>query len=55
MPRSERNTAGLKGREYVIDPEVGMSRNEMSNRIIQSIDDIFENFKTRNRYELHLV
>ena len=55
MPRSERNTAGLKGREYVIDPEVGMGRNEMSNRIIQSIDDVFENFKTRNRYELHLV
>lgn len=55
MTRSERENAGSKGREYVINPEVGMSRNEMSNRVIQSIDGIFENFKTRNRYELHLA
>jgi len=27
----------------------------MSERIVESIEGIFENFKTRNRYELHLA
>jgi len=34
---------------------VRMSREHMSIRIIESIDTMFENFKPRNRYELHLV
>lgn len=54
-PRENRTQAGLEGREYVMNPEVGMSRHDMSNRIVESIDGIFENFTPRNRYELHLA
>lgn len=54
-PKEERQSAGLKGRDYIMNPEVGMSRELMSERIVHSIDGTFENFKTRNRYELHLV
>jgi glycosyltransferase involved in cell wall biosynthesis len=55
VPREQRKAAGLKGRAYAMSEEVGMSREHMSNRIIKSIDTMFENFKPRNRYELHLV
>lgn len=55
IPREQRKAAGLKGRQYAMSEEVGMSREHMSNRIIESIDTMFENFKPRNRYELHLV
>jgi glycosyltransferase involved in cell wall biosynthesis len=55
MSKEDRIKCGLKGREYILNPEVGMSRELMSERIVESIEGIFENFKTRNRYELHLA
>jgi hypothetical protein len=55
MSKEDRSKCGLKGREYIMNPQVGMSRELMSERIVESIDGIFQNFKTRNRYELHLV
>jgi len=54
-PKEERDTAGIKGREYIMSKEVGMSRESMSERLVQSIEGVFENFTPRNRFELQSV
>lgn len=54
-PREERKSAGLKGREYAMSKEVGMSRELMCERVVESIEGCFDNFTPRNRYELHLA
>jgi len=55
MPKEERKAAGLKGRDFAISKEVGMSREFMCERVVESIDGCLQNFTPRNRYELHLV
>lgn len=52
-PKEERVSAGLKGRQFIMNPEVGMSKQNMSERVVKSINDTFENFQTRKRFELH--
>jgi glycosyltransferase involved in cell wall biosynthesis len=54
-PKEERKSAGLKGAEFIKDPEVGMSRENMCDRVIESIEGCFQNWTPRNRFELHLV
>jgi len=53
--KEDRTFAGLKGREFIMNVEVGMSRNNMCERISTSIKDTFENFTSRKSFELHLV
>jgi len=53
--KSDRVFAGLKGREFMMKPEVGMSRFNMCERISKSINDTFENFVPRKSFELYLV
>ncbi len=55
LSREERKSIGLKGRDYIMSPEVGMSRKNMSKRIIDSIDNTLKNFTPRKRFELHKV
>jgi len=54
-PKEERKSAGLKGVEFINNPEVGMSRNNMCQRVVDSIEGCFQNWQPRNRFELHLV
>lgn len=54
-PKEERKSAGLKAREFVMNPEVGMSRSNMCQRIIDSVEGCFQNFTPRTRFELHLA
>lgn len=54
-PKAERKASGIKGREYIMNPEVGMSRQLMCERVVESVEDCFKNFTPRNRYELHLA
>jgi glycosyltransferase involved in cell wall biosynthesis len=53
--KEDRKSAGLKGRDFILDPKVGMSRENMANRIIESINNTFDTFTTRKRFELHLA
>lgn len=53
--KEDRKSAGLKGRQFLLDERVGMSRENMSKRIIQSINNTFDTFTTRKRFELHLA
>jgi glycosyltransferase involved in cell wall biosynthesis len=54
-PKEERKAAGIKGREFATSKEVGMSRELMCERVVESIDGCLQNFTPRNRYELHLA
>jgi glycosyltransferase involved in cell wall biosynthesis len=53
--KEERKNAGLKGREYIMNPDVGMSRKLMCERIVESVEGCLQNFTPRNHYELNLV
>jgi len=55
MPKEERKSRGMLGREYILNPEVGMSKDEMGKRIIESIDNTFNVFKPKEKFELILA
>ena len=55
IPRDERKERGKLGRQFIMDKEVGMSRELMAERLIDSIDNVLTNFKTRERFELFLA
>jgi dihydropteroate synthase len=50
-----REQAGAKGREFVLDPEIGMSTKNMSKNFIKDMDACFENFEKRERFTLFEV
>jgi len=51
----ERVDAGALGREFVLDPETGMSTKNMSNNFIKDMDSCFEKFEKRDRFTLYEV
>lgn len=53
--KEERKIAGMKGREFIMNNEVGMSSENMANRIYKSITDTFDNFVPRKKFELYLA
>lgn len=53
--KEERLAAGLMGRQFIMNPEVGMSRQLMCERVVESIEGCFNNFEPRKRFELHLA
>lgn len=53
--REERVSAGMKGVEYIKNPAVGMSRENMCQRVVDSIEGCFQQWQPRNRFELHLA
>jgi glycosyltransferase involved in cell wall biosynthesis len=55
MSKEDRKSAGLNGREYIMNETVGMSSDNMANRIIYSINNTFDTFTPRKRFELHLA
>jgi glycosyltransferase involved in cell wall biosynthesis len=54
-PKEVRITAGLKGVEFIKNPEVGMSRDNMCQRVVDSIEGCLNNFTPKNRFELYLA
>ncbi len=52
-PKEERISAGLKGREYLLKEEVGMSAKLMSNRFVDHMEMAFEKWTPRERFTLH--
>ena len=53
-PKEQRKIMGQKGREYIMNPEVGMSKEEMAKRIIDSVDNSINTFTPKNKFELIL-
>jgi glycosyltransferase involved in cell wall biosynthesis len=52
MSKEERTSRGLKGREYFLSPETGLSAKSMGNNFIKDINTMFENWTPRTRVEL---
>jgi glycosyltransferase involved in cell wall biosynthesis len=52
MEEDERKRRGLLGRKWVTSAESGMSMKSMTNKIIQSIDHLFDNWEGREAYEI---
>lgn len=52
LPKEERLRRGLKGREWVMSEESGMSVPAMANKVIDVIDKGFETFVPREKYDL---
>ena len=51
-PKEERKKAGLKGREFCLMEETGLSAKNMGKRFINDINTVFKKFKPRKRYEM---
>jgi len=51
MTREERKTLGLKGREWATSEEAGFTAEIMTQRVIEGIDQTFEEFTPRKNYE----
>ena len=52
MSREERDRRGLAGREWVTSEESGMSAPAMCKNVIEAIDEAFDKFTPRPRYEV---
>ena len=55
MGREERDRCGLKAREWVTSDESGMSARQMCENVIDAMDETFEKFTPRSRFDLHKV
>jgi hypothetical protein len=55
MPKEEREAKGLLAREWVTSDESGMSARQMCENVIDAMDESFEKFTPRPRFELHKV
>jgi len=54
-PKEERVAAGRKGVEFIKNPEVGMSRDNMCQRVVDSIEGCFQNWQPAKRFDLHMI
>ena len=48
----DRKQRGLKGREWAISDEAGFTSKHQAKRVINAIDELFETWKPREKYEL---
>ena len=52
MPDDELKKAGMLGREFVLDPEVGMTAAEMNRRFIHDIQQALVKWRPRKRFKI---
>lgn len=55
MPKEERDAKGLLAREWVTSDESGMSARQMCENVIDAMNESFEKFTPRPRFELHKI
>jgi hypothetical protein len=55
LGKEERSRRGLLAREWVTSDESGMSSRQMCENVIDAMDETFEKFTPRSRFELHKV
>jgi glycosyltransferase involved in cell wall biosynthesis len=51
LGKEERTTRGLKGREWALSDEAGFTGEKMGQRVIKTLDTLFETWKPREKYE----
>ena len=52
LPREERKSKGLKGREWAISDEAGFTSKHQANRVMEAFTELFDTWKPREKYEL---
>lgn len=52
LPKEERDAKGLKAREWVTSDESGMSARMMCENVIDSVNETFEKFTPRSRFDV---
>ena len=55
IPKDERLKAGLKGREWMLTEEIGMSSKHMCERFVHDMEQAWEKWTPRKRFTLHKV
>ena len=55
IPKEERTEKGLKGRDWMLKEEVGMSSKHMCDRFVHDMEQTWEKWTPRKRFELHKV
>ena len=53
--RDELKDRGLKGREFVKDEKIGMTAENMCNRFINDMENAWDNFEPRKKFEIYKV
>jgi glycosyltransferase involved in cell wall biosynthesis len=51
MSKTERVERGLAGREWAISDEAGFTSEKMANKVIESVDRLFQTWKPREKFE----
>ena len=51
LDKEERKARGLKGREWALSDEAGFTGEKMGQRVIKTLDKLFETWKPREKYE----
>jgi glycosyltransferase involved in cell wall biosynthesis len=51
LDKEERKARGLKGREWALSDEAGLTGEKMGQKVIKTLDKLFETWKPREKYE----
>ena len=52
MRGKELKRRGMLGREFVLDPNIGMAASEMNRRFVHDIEQVWENWTPRPRIDM---
>jgi hypothetical protein len=52
LSKEERKARGLKGREWALSDEAGFTGEKMGVRVIKTLDNLFDTWEPREKYEL---
>jgi len=52
LSKEERQSLGLKGREWALSEEAGFTGEKMGQKVIKTLDKLFKTWKPREKYEL---
>ena len=51
LSKEERQSQGLKGREWALSDEAGFTGEKMGQKVISILDTLFKTWKPREKYE----
>lgn len=52
LPKAERKTKGIKGREWALSDEAGFTGEKMGEKVIKAVDHLFDVWTPREKFEL---
>ena len=52
LSKEERKSKGLAGRKWALSDEAGFTSKHQAQRVISALDELFDTWKPREKYEL---